>query len=91
MIKVIKVDKNLSEIKNLINLQIIHAKRNVASSDSNKKPISIITGQYFHHIDKANELAFQDVEKEISDIDKCLTEKYQPVFKEFLEKSQRCS
>jgi putative ATP-dependent endonuclease of OLD family len=83
-----RVDKSLPEIKSLINLQIIHAKRNVASSDSNRKPISAITGQYFHHIDKANKLAFQDVEKAIAVIDESLTAEYKPVFEPFLKEAK---
>lgn len=80
-----RIDKKLPDIKKLINLQIIHAKRNVASSDSNRKPISTIIGQYFQHIDKANKLAFQNIEKEISKIDDTLTKEYKPVFKSFLD------
>ncbi|MEW7006745.1 ATP-dependent nuclease [Lentilitoribacter sp. EG35] len=80
-----RVEKKLVDIKKLINLQIIHAKRNVASSDSNRKPISTIAGQYFHHIDKANKLVFQDIEKAIAQIDDSLTKEYRPVFEPFLE------
>jgi len=71
-----RVEKKLSDIKKLINLQIIHAKRNVASSDSNRKPISSITGQYFKEVDKANKLAFQDIEKAIKNIEVSLLRKY---------------
>lgn len=83
-----RVDKKLADIKKLINLQIIHAKRNVASSDSNRKPISTITGQYFHHIDKANKLVFQDIEKAIAQIDDNLTQEYKPVFEPFLKEAK---
>ncbi|TAP36861.1 ATP-dependent endonuclease [Alteromonas sp. KUL49] len=83
-----RVEKKLTDIKGLINLQIIHAKRNVASSDSNRKPISTITGQYFHHVDKANRLAFQDVEKSIALIDESLTAEYQPIFEPFLKEAK---
>ena len=83
-----RVDKKLPDIKKLINLQIIHAKRNVASSDSNRKPISAITGQYFHQIDKANQTVFQDVEKKISEIDEALTAEYKPVFEPFLKEAK---
>ena len=83
-----RVDKKLIDIKKLINLQIIHAKRNVASSDSNRKPISTITGQYFHHIDKENKLAFQDIEKAIAQIDDKLTQEYKPVFEPFLKEAK---
>lgn len=83
-----RVDKKLVDIKKLINLQIIHAKRNVASSDSNRKPISTIAGQYFHHIDKANKLVFQDIEAAIAQIDDSLTREYKPVFEPFLEEAK---
>lgn len=83
-----RVVKKLPDIKKLINLQIIHAKRNVASSDSNRKPISTIIGQYFHQIDKANKLVFQDIEKAIAKIDDDLTQEYKPVFEPFLKEAK---
>ncbi|MFK5975799.1 MAG: ATP-dependent endonuclease [Sulfurovum sp.] len=49
------IKKDLSEIKNIINFQIIHAKRNVSSSEEKSektKVLSTLTTKYFSEINK---------------------------------------
>lgn len=73
-------------VKNLINIQVIHAKRDVASSESgNKKAmLSRLTSDYFN---KKNKLSFDqitEINKSMIDMDVLLNSLYKEQFKGFL-------
>ena len=56
------IEKKIDDIKNIINFQIIHAKRNVSSSEEKsekKKVLSALTTQYFNQKNKDTELLMQ--------------------------------
>ena len=79
--------RDWSAVKNLINIQIIHAKRDVASSESsNKKAVlSRLTSDYFN---KKNKLSFDDItaiNKSMIDMDVSLNSLYESQFKGFLD------
>lgn len=85
------IEKGLKDIKNLINLHIIHARRNVASSEESngsKKPLSAITTAYFN---SEHEVPSEDLVK-INEIlvgmDDELGDRYESFFKEFLKNSK---
>lgn len=84
------IEKQLKDLKHLINLQIIHARREVASSnDSNsKKPLSAITTNYFnseHDLSNEDLIKINDL---ILNMDKELGKRYDSFFKDFLENSK---
>jgi len=74
-------------VKNLINIQVIHAKRDVASSESgNKKAmLSRLTSDYFN---KKNKLSFDqitEINKSMIEMDASLNGLYKDQFKGFLK------
>lgn len=78
--------RDWSAVKNLINIQVIHAKRDVASSESgNKKAmLSRLTSDYFN---KKNKLSFDqitEINKSMIDMDVSLNNLYKVQFKGFL-------
>ena len=85
------VNKKYSVIKNLINYEVIHAKREVASSeDSNqgKKVLSYLSTKYF---DQDNKISFDELNKinaSILDMDKTLNAQYENYFTSFLNNSK---
>ena len=73
-------------VKNLINIQIIHAKRDVASSESSSKKavLSRLTSDYYN---KKNKLSFDDItaiNKSMIDMDVSLNKLYEEQFEGFL-------
>lgn len=86
------VEKDLKDIKNLINIQFIHARRNVYSSDESngsKKPLSALTTSYFN---SSNEVPNDDLVKineMIVGMDTQLGDRYESFFKDFLKNSKR--
>ncbi|MEE8057492.1 MAG: hypothetical protein V3T17_06620, partial [Pseudomonadales bacterium] len=80
------VEKEFKDLRQLINLQVIPAKRDVTSSDdsSSKKPLSAITTNFFN---RENELSNDDLSKInelVLGMDKELGERYESFFKDFL-------
>ena len=87
------VEKDKKTIDNLINYQVIHAKRVVASSEdqgSSKKVLSSIATSYFNK--KAeNKLSTDELDIiniSLLDMDKTLEGKYETFFNDFLNKSK---
>ena len=87
------VEKDKKAIDQIINYQVIHAKRIVASSESegnSKKVLSSIATSYFNK--KAeNQLStdeLDDVNASLLDMDKTLEGKYKKFFGDFLNKSK---
>lgn len=86
------VKKEISSIKNLINFQVIHAKRNVSSSETTgngKRALSEMTTQYFNKEHKESSDDFIDINDAITDMDSVLDEKYKSHFEPFLENAKK--
>lgn len=85
------IEKELKDLRQLINLQIVPAKRDVASSDdsSGKKPLSAITTNYFNSEHELSNDALRKINELILNMDKDLGEHYESFFKEFLENSKK--
>lgn len=82
------VKKELKSIKKLINFQIIHAKRDVASSEENKeskKVLSSLTTKYFNNNSQGDFLA---INKQLIEMDSNLDKQYDTFFKTFLKNSK---
>lgn len=86
------VAKDLKNVTDLINIQIIHARRNVASSEDNnsKTPLAKLTTSHFN---SKNDSELPDdninaINTLISSVDKKLEEQYDPIFKDFLKNAQ---
>ncbi len=86
------VKKDISSIRNLINFQVIHAKRNVSSSETTgngKRALSEMTTQYFNKEHKESSDDFFDINDAISSMDSTLDEKYKTHFEPFLENARK--
>lgn len=85
------VEKKYSITKNLINYEVIHAKREVASSeDSNqgKNVLSYLSTKYF---DQDNKISFDELNKinsSILEMDNTLNSQYENYFSSFLNNSK---
>lgn len=82
------IKKELKDIRSLISLHIIHARRHLSSSEENKdsrKPLSTITTAYFNKNNDANKQTLLDINKFLVDTDKTLGEKYETFFETFLK------
>ncbi len=86
------IPKDLKNVTDLINIQIIHARRNVASSEDNnsKTPLATLTTSHFN---SKNDSELPDnninaINALISSMDKELEEQYDPIFKDFLKNAQ---
>ncbi len=81
------IKKEISIIRNLINFQVIHAKRNVSSSETTgngKKSLSELTTQYFNKEHKESSTDFFEINEAIAKMDTTLDEKYEEHFTPFL-------
>lgn len=86
------VKKDISSVRNLINFQVIHAKRNVSSSETTgngKRALSEMTTQYFNKEHKESSADFFDINDAISTMDSTLDEKYEKHFEPFLENAKK--
>lgn len=87
------IEKDKKAIDNLINFQVIHAKRSVSSSESSdgsKKVLSNIASTYFNKKTE-NQLTHEDLDKingSLLEMDSTLEEVYQDYFGTFLNKSK---
>ncbi len=86
------IQKDLKNVTDLINIQIIHARRNVASSEDNnsKTPLATLTTAHFN---SKNDSELPDdninaINTLISKMDTALEEQYDPIFKDFLKNAQ---
>lgn len=86
------VKKDISSIRNLINFQVIHAKRNVSSSETTgngKRALSEMTTQYFNKEHKESSADFFEINDAIATMDSTLDEKYKEHFEPFLENAKK--
>lgn len=82
------VEKKISDIKKIINYQVIHAKRNVSSSESNgngKKSLSELTTKYFNEENLFSQEAFGSINDTILDMDETLNKEYAKHFKSYFD------
>lgn len=85
------IKKDISNIKNLINFQVIHAKRNVSSSETTgngKRALSEMTTQYFNKENNESSADFFEINAAIADMDLTLDEKYKTHFEPFLKNAK---
>ncbi len=80
--------KEFKDVGKIINLQVIHAKRNVASSDeTGKSPLSSVTTQFFRKLDESDDDRLDDIRNALIEIDQGLENQYSAVFSDFLSNS----
>lgn len=82
------VKKEVAEIKKIINYQVIHAKRNLSSSESvggNNLPLSKLSSEYFNKENKFSEDKFTDINNAILKMDEDLSEAYQKHFGDYFQ------
>ncbi len=79
------IKKDIGQIRKLINFQIIHAKRNVSSSDDNKgkRILSTMTTKYFNQ-KSISDSNFSDINAQMLKMDKALEKEYVTEFESFL-------
>ncbi len=79
-------EKEFKNVRNILNFQIIHAKRKVASSDeSGKRPLSSVTTSFFNKLDNADDdHRLDQIRDSLLEVDKSLEAEYRDVFSEFL-------
>lgn len=86
------IPKDLKNVTDLINIQIIHARRNVASSEDNnsKTPLATLTTSHFNSKNDSElpDDNISEINNLISSMDKKLEEQYAPIFKDFLKNAQ---
>ncbi len=85
------VEKNLATLKEVINLQIIHAKRNVSSSEEStrdKQALSFLTTKYYNDNFKSSDSDFTDINKKMIEMDQNLDTEYATVFDGFLKNAK---
>lgn len=81
-------EKDFKNVGKILNLQVIHAKRNVASSDeTGKSPLSTVTTQFFKKLDDSDDERLDNIRDALITIDQGLEEQYSAVFSEFLSNS----
>lgn len=86
-----RVDKDLNNIKKVINVQIIPARRSVASSEDNhggKKPLSALSSDYFSEVNDAPNEALEEINSLVATVDIQLDKKYKPFFEPFLKSAK---
>jgi len=87
------IEKDKKAIDNLINFQVIHAKRSVTSSESgesSKKVLSSLATSYYNKKTE-NQLSYDDLDvinSSLLEMDKILEGKYDTFFSSFLNKSK---
>ncbi|OEE53619.1 ATP-dependent nuclease [Vibrio splendidus] len=80
--------KEFKDVCKIFNLQVIHAKRNVSSSDeTGKSPLSSVTTQFFKKLDDSDDERLVGIRDELIKIDQGLEAQYSTVFNSFLSNS----
>lgn len=87
------VEKDRKAIDSLINFQVIHAKRSVASSEAGESSQKVLSNLATKYFDKKteNKLSTEDLDvinASLLEMDKTLEEKYEGFFDNFLNKSK---
>lgn len=87
----ILIEKDIKLIKNVVNLQIIHAKRNVSSSEEFRKETKVLSGlttKFFRSNSGSPEKAFQEINAKMAEMDESLSVTYEAVFEPFLRNAK---
>lgn len=80
------VEKSISDVRKIINFQVIHAKRNVSSSEhhgSGKTALSELTMNYFNKDNLFSQDAFSSINDTILKMDEELNKQYETHFKDY--------
>ncbi len=77
------IKKDLGSVKNVINFQFIHARRDVASSEGGKNVLSKLTTQYFN-ANNSDSNDFGAINDLMLDMDQSLEKTYKEFFSPFL-------
>jgi putative ATP-dependent endonuclease of OLD family len=82
------VEKDWKDVNNLINIQVIHAKRDVASSEANQGSKQVLSKLTTNFYNKNNKLSFDEqngINQSIIKMDSDLDKEYEKYFKPFLK------
>jgi len=82
------VKKDWKDVSNLINIQVIHAKRDVASSEANQGSKQVLSKLTTNFYNKNNKLSFDEqsgINQSIIKMDSDLDKEYEKYFKPFLK------
>ncbi|MBO0593689.1 AAA family ATPase [Cellulophaga sp. E16_2] len=82
------VEKTIADIKKVINFQVIHAKRNVSSSESsgnNKTALSELASKYFNNENSFSKENFDGINDTILEMDEKLNKQYNTHFKDYFK------
>lgn len=82
------VEKKISDIKKVINYQVIHAKRNVSSSEysgNGKTALSELATEYFNKDNLFSREAFGSINDTILEMDETLNRTYEEHFKDYFD------
>lgn len=85
------VEKNLDALREIINLQIIHAKRNVSSSEESsrdKQALSSLTTKFYNNKNKSSNTDFLTINQKMIEMDGQLDAEYATVFDDFLQNAK---
>lgn len=84
------IEKEFKEVEKLIDFEIIHAKRSVASSEENNgsKVLSKLTTDYFNHSNTNAPDKFETINALISEMDDKLGGSYETFFNNFLSNAK---
>ena len=84
------VEKSLSDVTKLIDFEIIHAKRSVASSEEHhgRKVLSQLTTSYFNAQNTSNAGKFEQINELITKTDQRLDARYDAFFSGFLKSAK---
>lgn len=80
------VEKSILDVRKVINFQVIHAKRNVSSSEhygNGKTALSELTTNYFNKENLFSQDAFRSINDTILKMDEALNKKYEVLFKDY--------
>ena len=83
------VEKKIEDVRNLINFQVIHAKRDISSSEGSqhKRALSVLATEYYNKQNKAGS-AFAEINEKMAQMDGDLDETYNTFFEPFLRHSR---
>lgn len=82
------VEKTIADIKKVINFQVIHAKRNVSSSESNgnnKTALSELASKYFNNENSFSKENFDGINNTILEMDEKLNQQYNTHFENYFK------
>jgi predicted ATP-dependent endonuclease of OLD family len=84
------IKKDFKEVDKLIDIEIIHAKRSVSSSEEKRgtKVLSGLTTSFFNSLNECSKDKFEEINKRIEEMDTELTATYESFFESFLKSAK---